>query len=109
MVVKVWNWLRGGAWSSSCAAGAPVPDDVSCAALECETVCLTHVRAGQACSVSCLQHPDGPQACRLAAMGVLPGVELTVVQDGAACVFRIAHSELAVDRDMARHIRVHPH
>jgi Fe2+ transport system protein FeoA len=108
MVAKVWEWFRGGAWSASCAAGAPVPDAESCAALECDTVCLTQVRAGQACSVSCLQNPGSPQACRLAAMGVLPGVDLTVVQDGRACVFRIGHAEIAVDRDMARHIRVHP-
>jgi Fe2+ transport system protein FeoA len=107
MVVKMLNWLKGAPWGSSCAAGAPVPDAEFCAALDCDTVCLTELRAGEAGSVSCLQDPASPQACRLAAMGVLPGACLQVTQAGAACVFRIGHAEFAVDRAMARHVRVH--
>jgi Fe2+ transport system protein FeoA len=106
MPVSVWEWIRGSAWSGSCAAGAPVPDTEFCASLECESVCLTELRAGERGSVSCLQNPAGQQACRLAAMGVLPGADLCVTQVGAACVFRIGHAEFAVDLDMARHVRV---
>jgi Fe2+ transport system protein FeoA len=107
-VAGMWQWLRrGGGWNSSCAAGAPVPAGSECAALECESVCLTELGSGERGCVSCLQYPASTQACRLASMGVLPGAELKVVRRGAACVFRIGHAEFAVDRDMARHVRVH--
>jgi DtxR family transcriptional regulator, Mn-dependent transcriptional regulator len=58
-------------------------------------------------SVTCLQDPASAAACKLAAMGVLPGAELRMVQRYPAYVFRIGHAEFAVDEEMARHVRVH--
>jgi Fe2+ transport system protein FeoA len=109
MPVNPWLWLLRGreGWGSTCAAGPPVPSQDFCAALDCDTVCLTELRDGERGCVSCLQNPASPQACKLAAMGVLPGAELRIVQCGSASVFRIGHAEFAVDRDMARHVRVH--
>jgi Fe2+ transport system protein FeoA len=109
MPVTPWKWLfRGrGSWGASCAAGAPVPTGDFCAALDCDTVCLTELEPGEVGCVSCLLNPAGAQACKLAALGVLPGAELQVVQRGFASVFRIGHAEFAVDRDMARHVRVY--
>ncbi|HSJ24387.1 MAG TPA: FeoA family protein [Longimicrobiales bacterium] len=109
MVRKVWEWLTGGGWDSSCAAGAPVPDSDYCAALHCDSVCLTEMRSGETCSVACLQDPASAAACRLAALGVLPGAELEVVQAGAACVFRMGNAEFAVDRQLAQQVRVVRH
>lgn len=106
MVKKVWEWLTSGGWDSSCAAGAPVPDTDYCAALHCDSVCLTELRPGESCSVSCLQDPASAGACRLAALGVLPGAELEVLHAGNACVFRMGNAEFAVDRQLARHVRV---
>lgn len=109
MPLKMLKWLRGGSeWGSTCAHGAPVPEADFCAALDCDSLCLTELRPGDTGSVSCLQNPASAAACKLAAMGVLPGAELRVVQRYPACVFRIGHSEFAVDDDMARHVRVHP-
>jgi Fe2+ transport system protein FeoA len=109
MPLTALQWLLRGreGWGAACAAGAPVPTGDYCAALDCDTVCLTELQPGERGCVSCLQDPASAQACKLAAMGVLPGAELRVVQRGFASVFRIGHAEFAFDRDMARHVRVH--
>jgi DtxR family transcriptional regulator, Mn-dependent transcriptional regulator len=107
MPLNVLDWLGlGGVWGTSCAAGAPVPME-SCAALDCDSVCLTELAPGEAGSVTCLQDPGSAASCRLAAMGVLPGAELRIVQRYPARVFRIGHAQFAVDEAMARHVRVH--
>ncbi|CAN5782058.1 hypothetical protein BH23GEM9_BH23GEM9_28340 [soil metagenome] len=109
MPVNMWEWLRSGAgWGSSCAAGAPVPSRDFCAALDCDSLCLTQLKVGERGCVSCLQSPASPSACKLATMGVLPGAELRVVQRYPAYVFSIGHTEFAVDEEMAQHVRVHP-
>jgi DtxR family transcriptional regulator, Mn-dependent transcriptional regulator len=108
MPLKVLDWLGlGRVWGSSCAAGAPVPSQDSCAALDCDSICLTELGAGEVGSVTCLQDPASPSAYKLAAMGVLPGAELRMMQRYPAFVFRIGHAEFAVDDEMARHVRVH--
>jgi DtxR family transcriptional regulator, Mn-dependent transcriptional regulator len=110
MPLNMWDWLRRGSrtpWNDACAAGAPVPSQDSCASLDCESVCLTELRPGESGSVSCLQSPASDAACRLAGMGVLPGVELRIMQRYPAVVFRIGHAEFAVDEPLARHVRVH--
>jgi DtxR family transcriptional regulator, Mn-dependent transcriptional regulator len=110
MPLSLWAWLKRGSgtpWNHACVAGAPVPSLDFCAALDCDSVCLTQLRPGDGGSVSCLQSPASESACRLAAMGVLPGVEVFVVQRYPALVFRIGHAEFAVDEPLARHVRVH--
>lgn len=108
MPMKMLEWLGlGRVWSSSCPAGAPVPTADMCAALDCDSVCLTELVTGERGSVSCLQDPASGAACKLAAMGVLPGAELRMVQRYPAFVFQIGHAEFAVDEEMARHVRVY--
>ena len=51
----------------------------------------------------------GAQASRrktLSAFGLVPGSEVTVVQQRPACVVRIGETELALDREIAREILV---
>jgi DtxR family transcriptional regulator, Mn-dependent transcriptional regulator len=108
MPMRVLDWLGlGRAWGSSCAAGAPVPTQDFCAALDCDSICLTELGPGEVGSVTCLQDPASGPACKLAAMGVLPGVDLRMVQRYPAYVFRLGHAEFAVDEEIARHVRVH--
>lgn len=108
MPMKMLEWLGlGRVWSTSCAAGAPVPTEDMCAALDCDSVCLTELGTGEVGSVTCLQDPASAASCKLAAMGVLPGADLRVIQRYPAYVFRIGHAEFAVDEAMARHVRVH--
>lgn len=101
-----FGWSFQPTWKDSCAAGAPVPDE-ACAGLECDSVSLRDLLPGERGTVSCLQHPAEQAAWKLAAMGVLPGAELCVVQRYPACIFRIGHAEFAIDEDMAGHVRVH--
>lgn len=101
--------LNGPPWRESCAAGAPVPDPGGCAGVDCDSVPLSELPLGGRGVISCLQHPGSRSGGRLAAMGVLPGVEIELVQRYPAFVFRLGFSEFAVDEGMAGHIRVHPH
>lgn len=99
-----WNFRPD--WKDNCAAGAPVPDD-ACSGLDCDSMSLRDLHPGERGTVSCLQQPGEQAAWKLAAMGVLPGAELRLVQSYPAYVFRIGHAEFAVDEEMARHVRVH--
>lgn len=105
----VWNRLLGtrGAWMRTCAAGPPVPTADTCAGLDCDSVRLTELAPGERGSVSCLHDPGGSAAARLAAMGLLPGTTLRLVQRRPAYIFRIGHSEFAIDEQLAMHVRVH--
>lgn len=104
------EWLRRRlappAWSADCPAGMPVPAAERCAGVDCDSVRLTALAEGEAGRVTCLEDPGGALARKLAAIGVLPGVELELVQRSPAFVFRTGHAEFAVDETLATHIRV---
>lgn len=107
-VAWLWGIAERHRWSEDCPAGVPVPADDRCDALECESVRLTALAEGQRGRVTCLEEPGGPAAARLAAMGVLPGAEVELVQRFPAFVFRIGHGEFAVDEGLAGRIRLLP-
>ena len=98
--------LLGGAWGEGCPAGAPVPAAERCEAVHCEAVRLTALAPGERGRVTCLDAPDGPGGRRLAALGILPGVEMLLLQRSPVFVFRIGHAEFAVDEQLADGIRV---
>ncbi len=104
------EWLRRRlsprAWSADCPAGMPVPGAERCAGVDCDSVRLTHLVEGAVARVTCLEDPGGTAARKLAAIGVLPGVGLVLVQRSPAFVFRIGHAEFAVDAELADRIRV---
>lgn len=45
---------------------------------------------------------------QLAVFGVVPGAELTVIQQYPSCVVRVGETELALDSDIAREILIEP-
>jgi DtxR family Mn-dependent transcriptional regulator len=98
--------VRGKTWDESCPSGAPVPEAHRCAALNCDSVRLTSLVAGQRGNVTCLDNPGSGAACKLAALGVLPGVMIELVRTSPAFVFRIDYSTFAVDAALAELIRV---
>lgn len=100
--------LHAGGWRDNCPAGAPVPRTGGCTAVDCDSLPLTGLAAGRGGTVSCLERPETRSAARLAAMGVLPGARIELVQRWPAFVFRLGRAEFAVDEAMASHIRVHP-
>ena len=78
---------------------------------KCESSCcpsypVTEMEVGDAGIVSCLTDPAHPRAARLAALGVLPGVPLRLVQSYPAYVVRLGFAELALDGELARLVRV---
>lgn len=108
---RIWNGFRrlgGFDWSRECASGAPIPEEERCRALDCPSVALTELRPGRRGVISCLEAPAGLQARKLASLGLLPGADLSVEQSFPAFVVRVGYSELALDRELARHVRVHP-
>jgi len=86
-------------------------DELHQAEHKCESSCcpsypVTEMELGAAGVVSCLTDPDHPRAARLAALGVLPGVPVRLVQSYPAFVVRIGFAELALDRELAHLVRV---
>lgn len=91
-------------WKEACEAGAPVPDSGGCK--DCGSVRLTSVGRGARGSVSCLEEPWTADAAKLAALGILPGVRLRVVQRSPAWVLRMGRTEIALDDRLASRIRI---
>ncbi len=99
--------VRG--WAADCPAGLPVPEARSCAAVDCDSVSLTALPVGQRACVTCLEQSGSAAAGRLGALGVLPGIELEVVQRFPAFVLRIGYAEIAIDEGLASVVRVTSH
>ena len=77
-----------------------------CASSCCPSHPVTEMAVGDAGIVSCLTDPGHPRAARLAALGVLPGIPLRLVQSYPAYVVRLGFAELALDAQLARLVRV---
>jgi Fe2+ transport system protein FeoA len=107
-MIPFTSWLawrsafaRPSDWASSCLAGAPVPDPEACA--DCDTLSLA---VGGAGTVSCLLEPASAASVKLAALGILPGVRIRVVQRHPAHVIRIGYTEIALDAALAVRVRI---
>jgi Fe2+ transport system protein FeoA len=71
-----------------------------------DDVPLTLLGEGVRARVVRLDEPGSQATAHLVALGVLPGVELTLLQRYPAFVMRIGHTEFAVDDQLARRIHV---
>jgi DtxR family Mn-dependent transcriptional regulator len=105
------EWIRAGVlsmrwppWKQACPAGPPVADSEAC--MDCDSVLLVDVAAGRPAIVACLVGAAGPAITKLASLGVLPGVAVTVVQRRPVHVIRIGYTELALDAALTAHVRV---
>ncbi len=97
---------RGAAWGEGCPAGEPLPETERCAGTDCDSLALTELGVGEEVSVTCLQAAATPASAKLAALGVLPGARLRLVQRYPAFVFRMGYSEFALDAELAGRVRV---
>lgn len=93
-------------WKDTCEAGAPVPTVDECRNTDCESRRLTEVPSGTTGAVSCLVEPWTADAAKLAALGILPGVRVRVLQRYPAYVLRVGRTELALDAELAARVRV---
>ena len=108
IVTLLRNGLRNLAgWDDACPEGGPPVQQIH----KCESGCcpshpVTTLEKGGSGIVSCLTDPDHPRAARLAALGILPGTSVRLMQTYPAYVLRVGFAEIALDYDMAHLIRV---
>lgn len=88
-----------------CLEGKRVPRTPECDP-DCEAMPLSELIVGGRGTVSCLDDPGGLHARKLAAMGILPGTDVELLQRSPVYVIRMGHSDFAVDAVLAERIRV---
>ncbi len=95
---------------TTCPHGKPIPPGTCCEEArtsgEVGVVALTELKAGEAGEIAYLAANDSKKMQKLMSMGVLPGNQFELRQAYPSYVFRIGHSEFAVDSGLAREIFV---
>ena len=95
---------------TTCPHGKPIPPGACCVEAqksgEMGVVSLTELKAGESGEIAYLAADDSKKMQKLMSMGVLPGNQLVLRQAYPSYVFRIGHSEFAVDSGLARDIFV---
>lgn len=67
---------------------------------------ITSLARGDKARVITVETGSGNHIRKLAALGVLPGVEVEVLQTSPAYVIQVNYTQLALDYDIASHIIV---
>lgn len=104
MMKSLWRQRRS--WSADtadCPDGVPLHQAHGCE--DCSSDPLVALSPGQAATVACLDGEPRSLA-KLAALGILPGARVHLLQRYPAFVFRVGYGEVAVDEALARLVRV---
>jgi len=95
---------------TTCPHGKPIPPGSCCEEARREgsvgVVTLTEVQPGEEAEIVYLATTDNKKMQKLMSMGVLPGNRLVLERAFPTFVFRMGHSEFAVDAQLAREIFV---
>jgi len=95
---------------TTCPHGKPIPPGKCCdEARQAGTVGvvpLTELKSGETGEIAYLAASDGKKMQKLMSMGVLPGSELNLVQTFPSYIFKVGHSQFAVDDSLAREIHI---
>jgi len=95
---------------TTCPHGKPIPPGKCCdearQAGEVGVVPLTELTSGQSGEIAYLAANDDKKMQKLMSMGVLPGNSLKVVQTYPTYIFKVGHSQFAVDDSLAREIHI---
>jgi DtxR family Mn-dependent transcriptional regulator len=95
---------------TTCPHGKPIPPGSCCEKArqdgEVGVVALTELKAGEAGEIAYLAATDVGKMQKLMSMGVLPGSELSLMRTFPSYIFKVGHSEFAVDAELAREIFV---
>ncbi len=93
-----------------CPHGKPIPIGPCCkrTSLEVKSAVLPlcELSPGNRGRVAYLRTGDFQRLQKLLTLGILPGVEVEMLQRFPSFVFRIGHSQMAVDREMAEGIQI---
>jgi DtxR family transcriptional regulator, Mn-dependent transcriptional regulator len=95
---------------STCPHGRPIPPGRCCRDAKQKgapgVVALTELKAGETGEIAYLSTAEPKKMQKLMSMGVLPGNQLVLKRAYPSYIFRIGHSEFAVDQELAREIFV---
>jgi DtxR family Mn-dependent transcriptional regulator len=93
-----------------CPHGKPIPVGPCCKRSVHETrsivLPLCELSPGERGRIAYLRTADSRRLQKLLALGILPGVEVETIQRFPSFVFRMGHSQMAVDREIAEGIYV---
>lgn len=94
----------------TCPHGKPIPPGSCCDQARQEgevgVVALTELKAGEHGEIAYLAASDASKMQKMMSMGVLPGNNLKVTRTFPTYIFKVGHSEFAVDTELAREIFV---
>ncbi|MBW6512397.1 MAG: metal-dependent transcriptional regulator [Desulfuromonadaceae bacterium] len=92
----------------TCPHGRPIPPGECCEQArhsgEVGVVALTELKAGECGEIAYFSTTDMKKMQKLMSMGVLPGCELLLTRSYPSFIFKVGHSEFAVDDELAREI-----
>lgn len=95
---------------TTCPHGKPIPPGSCCeearAAGEVGVVALTELKPGVPGEIAYLAASDVRKMQKLMSMGVLPGTSVTLLRTYPSYIFKVGHSEFAVDEELAHEIFV---
>ena len=95
---------------TTCPHGKPIPPGSCCEEARRDgavgVVPMTEVLPGEVAEIAYLATTDNKKMQKLMSMGVLPGNQLTLERAFPTFVFRLGHSEFAIDAQLAREIFV---
>ncbi len=95
---------------TTCPHGNPIPPGECCEAArqqgEPGIVPLTELKAGEVGEIAYLAVTDDKKMQKLMSMGVLPGSSMTLMQKFPSYIFKVGHSQFAVDDLLAREIHI---
>lgn len=93
---------------ATCPHGKPIPPGECCREARSQgqvgVVAMTELKAGESGEIAYLSTNDGKKMQKLMSMGVLPGSDLRVTRTFPSYIFKVGHSEFAVDTELAREI-----
>ena len=94
----------------TCPHGKPIPEG-ECCRMSRETIgrvisLLANLKVNQKGKVAYIHTKDHKKLQKLMAMNILPGMEITLIQNFPSYVFQIGQSQFAIDKELAENIFV---
>jgi DtxR family Mn-dependent transcriptional regulator len=95
---------------TTCPHGKPIPPGSCCEQARVEgavgVVALTELKPGEPAEIAYLAANDVRKMQKLMSMGVLPGTSVVLLRTYPSYIFKVGHSEFAVDEELAGEIFV---
>ncbi len=95
---------------TTCPHGNPIPPGECCIEARQQgqpgIVALTELKSGESGEIAYIAASDDKKMQKLMSMGVLPGSQLLLTQKFPSYIFKVGHSQFAVDDMLAREIHI---